>query len=81
MPDQADRLSFYSALFSITELEEAKEITDEMKDRFGKLPLLVERLVATAILKYYASQALFERIIIHQKNITIILLMNNYSFK
>ena len=73
MPDQADRLSFYSALFSITELEEAKEITDEMKDRFGKLPLLVERLVATAILKYYASQALFERIIIHQKNITIIL--------
>ena len=73
MPDQTDRLSFYSALFSIKNLEGAKEITDEMKDRFGKLPLLVERLVATAILKYYASMALFERIIIQQKNITIIL--------
>ncbi len=73
MPDQADRLSFYTALFSIKALEDAKEITDEIRDRFGKLPLLVERLVATAILKYYASYALFERIIIHQKNITIIL--------
>ncbi len=73
MPDQADRLSFYTALFSIKTLEEAKEITDEMRDRFGKLPLLVERLVATAILKYYAAYALFERIIIYQKNITIIL--------
>jgi len=73
MPDQADRLSFYTALFSIKTLEEAKDIVDEMRDRFGKLPILVERLVATAILKYYASYALFERIIINRKNITIIL--------
>ncbi|MCX6150983.1 MAG: transcription-repair coupling factor [Ignavibacteriales bacterium] len=73
MPDQADRLSFYTALFSIKNLEEAKEITDELRDRFGKPPIFVERLVATAILKYYASFALFERIIIQQKNILIIL--------
>jgi transcription-repair coupling factor (superfamily II helicase) len=73
MPDQSDRLSFYTALFSVKNLEEVKEITDEMRDRFGKLPLLVERLVATAILKFYASFALFERIIIQQKNIIIIL--------
>jgi transcription-repair coupling factor (superfamily II helicase) len=73
MPDQVDRLSFYTALFSVKNLEEVKELTDEMRDRFGRLPLLVERLVATAILKYYASLALFERIIIQQKNIIIIL--------
>jgi transcription-repair coupling factor (superfamily II helicase) len=73
MPDQADRLSFYTALFSVKNLEEAKEITDELRDRFGKLPLLVERLIAAAILKYYSSFALFERIIIQQKNIIVIL--------
>lgn len=73
MPDQADRLSFYTALFSIKKLEEIQEITEEMEDRFGKMPGLVKRLVATAMLKYFASIALFERIIIQSKNIMIIL--------
>lgn len=73
MPEQADRLSFYTALFSIKKLEEAQEITDEMEDRFGRMPALVKRLVATAVVKYYASIALFERVIIQSKNIMIIL--------
>ena len=38
MPDQADRLSFYTLLFSIINIEEIDEIVDEMTDRFGKLP-------------------------------------------
>lgn len=73
MPDQADRLSFYTALFSIKSVMEAEEIKEEMEDRFGKLPLLVRRLIAMALLKLYASTALFERIIIQQKNIMLIL--------
>ncbi|MGE5497739.1 MAG: helicase-related protein, partial [Syntrophothermus sp.] len=73
MPDQADRLSFYTALFSIKTLAEAEEIREEIEDRFGKLPLAVKRLIAMALLKYYASRALFERIIIQQKNIMFIL--------
>ncbi|MCU7525278.1 MAG: transcription-repair coupling factor [Ignavibacteria bacterium] len=73
MPDQADRLSFYTALFSIKSLEEVEEIKEEIEDRFGKLPVLVKRLIAMSILKYYASYALFERIIIQQKNIMLIL--------
>ncbi|MGE5439173.1 MAG: transcription-repair coupling factor [Bacteroidota bacterium] len=73
MPDQADRLSFYTALFSVKRLEEVEEIKEEMEDRFGKLPVLVKRLIAMSVLKYYASYALFERIIIQQKNITLIL--------
>jgi transcription-repair coupling factor (superfamily II helicase) len=44
-----------------------------MIDRFGPLPVLVKRLIATATLKLYASYALFERIIIQRKNIFIIL--------
>lgn len=77
MPDQADRLSFYTALFSVKSLEEMEEITLEMEDRFGKIPLMVKRLVATAMLKYYASFALFERVIIQTKNVMLILPKGN----
>ncbi|MEI7811348.1 MAG: transcription-repair coupling factor [Ignavibacteria bacterium] len=73
MPDPADRLSFYTVLFSMKALIEAEEIKEELEDRFGKLPVLVKRLIMMAALKYYASYALFERIIIQHKTITIIL--------
>ena len=42
-------------------------------DRFGTTPELVNRLISSATLKFYASQALFERIIVQRKNIFIIL--------
>ncbi len=73
MPEQMDRLNFYTSLYSIKEISELEELTEEMKDRFGPLPLLVQRLIAAASLKLYASFALFERIIIQRKNIFIIL--------
>src|SRR5690606_22443809 len=73
MPEQMDRLNFYTALYSIKNLQEISELKEEMKDRFGALPLLVNRLIAAAELKYFASLALFERIIIQRKNIFIIL--------
>ena len=73
MPDQADRLSFYTALFSMNRIEEAGEIREELEDRFGKLPVNLERLMLTAILRYYASFALFERIVVMREKITLIL--------
>lgn len=73
MPDQSDRLSFYTALFSILKIEEVDEIKEEIIDRFGKLPQIVERLIQTAILRYYASLALLERVVVHKNKITIIL--------
>lgn len=73
MPEQADRLSFYTALFSIVKIEEIDEIKDEMTDRFGKIPPTVNRLILAAILRFYSSFALFEKIII-QKHKTIIYL-------
>ena len=73
MPEQMDRLNFYTSLYSISEISELEELTEEMKDRFGPLPLLVQRLLAAASLKLYSSYALFERIIIQRKNIFIIL--------
>src|SRR3989304_1019915 len=73
MPEQADRLNFYTALYSVTSLEEIGDLVAEMKDRFGSLPLMVSLLISAAMLKFYASQALFERIIIQRKNIFLIL--------
>ena len=73
MPDQMDRLNFYTALYSIQNISEADEIKDEMIDRFGPLPVLLKRLIASAILKFYSSYSLFERIIIQRDQITIIL--------
>jgi transcription-repair coupling factor (superfamily II helicase) len=73
MPEQMDRLNFYTALYSIKNISELEELKEEMNDRFGQLPSLVERLIAVATLKLYASHALFEKIIIQNKHILIIL--------
>jgi len=77
MPDQSDRLSFYTALFSMLKIDEAEEIKEEMIDRFGKLPQAVERLILVASLRFYASFALLERIIIQRKKSIIILPKGN----
>ena len=72
-PGQMDRLNFYTALYSVKTLQEVDELREEMKDRFGPVPTIVNRLISSATLRFYASFALFERIIIQRKNISIIL--------
>ena len=73
MPEQMDRLSFYTSLYSIKQLEELDELKEEMVDRFGPMPGLVQRLLMIATLKYYASFALFERIIMNKNIVTVLL--------
>jgi len=73
MPEQSDRLTFYTALYSVESLQEIEELKEEMIDRFGPFPELVNRLLLTATLRFYASFALFERIVIQRKNISVIL--------
>ena len=58
MPEQMDRLNFYTALYSIKNISELEELKEEMNDRFGPLPVLVQRLISVATLKLYASHAL-----------------------
>lgn len=79
MPDQSDRLSFYTALFSMLKVEEVDEIREEMEDRFGKIPPIIERLIFAAVLRFYASYSLFDRIIIAQKQISLILPKGEYE--
>jgi len=73
MPDQSDRLSFYQALFSMIKIEELEEIKDEMIDKFGKLPKIIDLLIQTAILRFHASFAQFERVVITRKKIVLLL--------
>ena len=67
MPDQADRLSYYTALFSVANVNEIDDIRDEMIDKFGKIPETVELLIHSAKLRYFASFAMFEKIVINEK--------------
>jgi len=80
IPDPSDRVSFYSALFSAKSLEDIDALKEEMYDRFGKIPDSVNDLIYLAILKYYASYALFEKIIIKKDSYTIILPDANENF-
>ena len=73
VPEQAERLNYYTELYSIENLNEINEIIAELKDRFGPLPSIVQHLIEIARLRFYASYALFERVIIQRKNIFIIL--------
>jgi transcription-repair coupling factor (superfamily II helicase) len=73
MPEQADRLNFYTALYSVSSLEEIEELREEIIDRFGAMPEIVKRLIGLATLKFFASYALFERVILQKRNIFLIL--------
>ena len=73
MPDQMDRLSFYTALYSVNNLQELEDLKEEMEDRFGKFSILVQRLFDAATLKYYSALALFEKVVIQRKIIIIVL--------
>lgn len=73
MPEQMDRLSFYTSLYSVASEDELNEIIEELKDRFGDLPERVRLLIDTARLRFYASHALFARVRIQQKLLEIFL--------
>jgi transcription-repair coupling factor (superfamily II helicase) len=73
MPEQVDRLNFYTSFYSVKSLAELDDLKDEMIDRFGPIPTIVKRLILAATLRYHASNALFERIIMQRENIIIIL--------
>jgi transcription-repair coupling factor (superfamily II helicase) len=73
MPDQTDRLNFYTSLISALSLNDIADIKDELTDRFGLLPVTARRLIAIAQMRYYASCAMFERVIIQKDRILLVL--------
>jgi transcription-repair coupling factor (superfamily II helicase) len=73
MPEQTDRLRFYTDILSVKALSELDDLRDELHDRFGKPPALVERLFEAAKMKFWASRARFERIVAKPDKIVITL--------
>jgi len=73
MPDQTDRLNFYTSLISAGTLKEIDDIKEELSDRFGLLPLTAKRLITTAQMRYYASWAMFDRVIVQRNRIMLVL--------
>lgn len=73
MPDQTDRLNFYTSLISAGTLKEIDDIKEELSDRFGLLPVTAKRLIATARVRYYASFAMFERVVAQKHRIVLVL--------
>ncbi len=73
IPEQSNRLNFYTSLYSVKNMEELNDLKDEMTDRFGTIPTVVNRLLLAATLRHFASYALFERVIMQRENTIIIL--------
>ncbi len=62
MPDLSLRMSFYKKISAIKNLEDEEDLSNEMNDRFGKLPQEVKNLMEVARLKWSCRKVGVERI-------------------
>lgn len=69
--DQEIRLNFYSRIFSARDSIQIDEISYEMRDQFGELPLSVINLFEVAKLRILAAKAYFERVEIHRNKLAL----------
>ncbi len=63
IPDEAQKLDLYRRLSKATQLAELRELTAELRDRFGRLPAEAERLVAAAQIRILGSRLGIERVL------------------
>ncbi len=73
MPEQTDRLSFYTSLLSLNNLNELEDIKEELTDRFGPMPANLRRLMGVSVIKFNASELQLERVILRRNEIIIVL--------
>ncbi|NUM69288.1 MAG: transcription-repair coupling factor [Ignavibacteriaceae bacterium] len=73
MPEQTDRLSFYTALLSLQNLSDLEDIKEELTDRFGPMPVNLRRLMGVAVIKFHAAELQLERVILQRQGIIIVL--------
>ena len=58
----AQRMEMYKKISLIETIEDASDVTDELIDRFGEMPRVVERLVSVALIKAIAERAGIRRV-------------------
>lgn len=69
--DQEIRLNFYSRIFSSKETIQIDEISYEMRDQFGELPINVVYLFELAKLRILASKCYFEKVEIQRNRLAL----------
>ena len=62
MPDLSLRMSFYKKIAMIKSEEDAQNLTDEMNDRFGKIPEEILNLIEIAKLKHLCKKLGIEKL-------------------
>ena len=68
VPDVADRLHFYRRLSTSVEISDIKDIKNEMRDRFGPVPLPVQNLLHVAGAQVQAQKYGLKKLVLSKRN-------------
>lgn len=71
IPSDTERYSIYKRLYSISKIDEIKDLEKELIDRFGKLPEETENLLFAIRLRVLSMNTGFRKISIRDKNLHI----------
>jgi len=69
--DQEIRLNYYSRIFSAKDTVQIDEISYEMRDQFGELPISVVNLFELSKIRVLAKKTYFEKVEIHKNKIAL----------
>ena len=70
--DPMVRIAFYRRLMRAKSFSELEEIADEMRDRFGRFPKEVEKVLFVVRVKLWAAREGYEKIIVNDHNIQLV---------
>ncbi|MCX5971609.1 MAG: transcription-repair coupling factor [Coprothermobacterota bacterium] len=62
IPDEGSKMELYERLASLTGEEDLSEVDDQLRDRFGTIPLPLENLLRVSRVRLMAEQAGIERV-------------------
>lgn len=71
IPSESQRLSFYKRLGNINKAKEIKTITEELKDRYGDIPDLVENFLALSKIRLLMAKSGYQSLQVKNKKVSI----------
>ncbi len=72
IPDSYERVAIYKRLLSVESEQELKSINEELKDRFGKYPDVLDNLFAIALVRLKARDLNLLKVSLKNNKITIV---------
>jgi transcription-repair coupling factor (superfamily II helicase) len=72
IPDSYERVAIYRRLLSVETKEEIEKLKEELVDRFGSYPAIIENLFKIALIRILAKKNFVQRINLKQNQILII---------